>query len=296
MTAPQTCEKYQQWMDEAFAGELEAARRDEFQAHVQTCPHCRPLWQEYLEVRDAVEAWRSGSGPTELTEARILRAAAERIRQEKKARIGRGWRVLLSRPLIAAATVALIAGVGIYSQFLMKPETPPVVEQVPPGPRMQDEAPKAPEQAFQKTEEAAKPEPQPALLPPPAPAQRTRVIEEAPLKKPVSAPASQEGAADTAQEPPSGTGGGMPKPAEREAAPQAESILKYTPTEMKSLSKAPPPPREQLMRSAEKKMKAHDFQGALQDLLEAQKIEDSEEIRALIDECRSEIRLIPKND
>ena len=101
---------------------------------------------------------------------------------------------------------------------------------------------------------------------------------------------------DTAQEPPSGAAGGMPKAEEREAAPQNENILRYTPTEMKTLSKPPSAPREQLMRSAKEKMKARDFQGALQDLLAAQKIEDSEEIRALIDQCRSEIRLIPNEE
>lgn len=349
-----TRDKIQELMEEAFMEGPEAPVYAELQKVLKENPEYLPLWEEFLSVRKAMGILEANSQPLELVTARVRQSARKNLEAgqggAKKTKISKGWRFLLSQPVVAAATVAVIVGVGIYSQFWLKeqpgdlsqprPLVDGMITREPPPPeveskkldsfkdeRLRIQKSKAKEIARPRSlsEEAAPP---PAKFAPKTSAPSGLLkgeglgggVMEAEKPQPVQAldqkpqPKKME-KRDTLQLAPQAPvpalpeGGRKAEPAVSAPVPATRSKMQYsTPKGRTGYEKAtesdaaidqaaptektPDPHWTKLITQAKTKMKAKDYPGALQDLLEAQKINDSEEVRKLIAKCREKIRLV----
>jgi hypothetical protein len=254
----------EQQMDEAFTAGPGSKEEEALVVFLASHPEYQPLWQEYQNLRSGMTTLAVKETPSEVTRARIRHAAHERLKTVAKGK--RGWRWLMSQPLVAAATVLLVVGVGIYSQHLLREEKKaeqklPTMEpgQSSAGKPAQDlEEPllkfrkalppeaEAPTEKFKFEFPTAQPSPAKAIAPP----------------TPASG-AGSERAGGTASEPP---------PA---AAP-----------ELKAQRLAPPSRYELLVSQAKEKIAAQDCPAALKLLQEAQHIQDTTELQALIKKCQ----------
>ncbi len=314
MTQP--CQKYQDWMVDAFGDELEESLASEMQAHLESCPGCAEIWSDFAEIRRGMEQIETLEPPSELSAARILKAAERKLpRQPASSPI---WRFLLSRPAQVAAMMVLILGVGLYTQKWLKTHREPM----PPAP-------------FHE------PIPAPTLTAPPAApspplfyeravkeekARRRDEVKTAKEKAPLLAPKGL----DRPDPPPqpealggaaTGTPGGsaegilrekaaeeqpMAEPAKPAAVPapaQDKNLQRMTPAstleapreteadfgiqaKQKALSL---PEQNSLLTSAKAKIREGNCAGALPDLLLAQKLGDNSEIPPLIEMCRTRL-------
>lgn len=321
MIQKRTEEQIIELMDMTFSEGPEAPVYQELQVILAEQPEYQALWEEYLSLKRGMDALEQESAPLELTDARVLKAAREKTKKGATPKVSRGWRILLSQPLVAAATVVLIIGVGVYSQVWMKRQTerqdfapkmaPTQVEEI----QVLDDTALEPKEADRAPVKSLAP-----AVPPPAKKESPK----ARRKKQIEgfAPTQPSGETGYGREVHPGGSvqgvGGMvqdkldrdqaPSPAKPQAAPrslemkskkapEAAPSLKALDTAMEREAREEIAPRGvnpyfDLLRKAKIKMGHKDYSGALQDLLEAQKFKDSEEIRKLIAECRAEIRLL----
>lgn len=289
MTEKWTEEKMTALMDEAFSASPGDPVHEKLRRILGENPEFNPLWQEYQVLRKGMETWAQEAGPSELTRARILRKAAG-----KRLRISHAWRILLSQPVVAAATVLLIVGVGIYSHYWMKQQSET------PTPTLQDGI---------GLEKVLKEEAAPKAAPPPQPETARPRQQPAPQtfkpkKKPLAAPPSsipekalraQPGAGTVAAPAPTPQGT-LDQAAPAEAAPigEGKARFRYEPSRAAEMEKKEASPRwQKLITQAKGKMKTGDYATALKLLREAEQIQSSPELEKLIQECQEKIKTQP---
>lgn len=273
----------EQKMDEAFAAGPGSAEERDLLKFLTEHPEYHPLWKEYQTLRRGMILLKDQTGPSEITRARIQRLSREHL--QKTAHTGRGWRWLLSQPVVAAATVLLVVGFGIYSQYLLKEEK-----------RLEQTLP-ATEKLKMSTPEAAPPAPvsKPNVRsvtqpPPPVPAKK-KAAEPKPnlFQTPTDAgTAGGAGFKETAKdEAPSEK---APAALERERQQESEGAVApgaapVAAPELKAQRAAPPSSYDRLLAQAKDKIASGDCPAAMKLLLEAQKLENTEEVRNLIHQC-----------
>lgn len=356
-----TCEKTQEKILEAIGTAWDPGKESDLAVHLQICPACRELWEDCERIRVGMDALEPGEGPSELTAERILKAAREQQAHVKPIPEKAGRRFLTARPVQIAAMVALIVGVGLYSQKWLKdrgnelapadfktapvkaPVTAPAPETAPPpapaanpqpagdaaktpapagpaapgqavtAPSVKDavERFKAPAPAKPDLKEKAKPaEPLPSVpegaggglmdqpselgkvSPSGAITTERRTVEEdqAPAAKGLAAPAP------SAQKPAAPAAKAMQAPAATTAAPGAPAPVppadgeQQREAEAKKESEEGKVARRKLVASAKSKINIGDYQGALQELLRAERQGSSAEIARLIQLCRDKLK------
>jgi hypothetical protein len=248
----------EQRMDEAFAAGPGSAEERELQDFLARHPEYHALWKEYQTLRRGMDLLQDRSEPSEVTRARIHRLSREHLQKTDHA--GRRWRWLLSQPMIAAATVLLAVGFGIYSQYLFK-ETKKFEENIP----------------VPKKQELAVP------TPAPAPAQvfekKTKSLPKVSAPQPAPAPVLEP---PKALAPAADSAGG---------AGMMRSISEEKASELKALQASPRKDEDdlsfydQLLAQAKDKIASEDCPGALKLLQEAQSLKETPELRDLIRQC-----------
>ncbi|HKY62688.1 MAG TPA: zf-HC2 domain-containing protein [bacterium] len=166
------CQQCQEWMEEAFGGELKPELAAALDSHLAGCAECRANWEEFRLLRRGLDALvAEEDGPSPFVEAKILRAAAAR-NAAPAARPSGFWRWLLNPAAVGFATLALIAGLGYLGrEELLRHRraddlTAPVSPPPPPAPKA---APAPTADSLDYTEPApAKPLSQPAVEKPEA--------------------------------------------------------------------------------------------------------------------------------
>ncbi len=260
-------------MVEAFGEEIDPLSFLELEAHLATCADCSSDWRELKAVRQGMEALGKIEGPSELTEARILKAADRKVSTKTKPVASAWWRWMLSPPALAAAMLALIIGVGIFShQWVqrhpeVKPSMEPALMPRPAEPAKQLMAPPI-EDTFTKTKALEEMSAKPALAP--------SMGGEGGLKRKEIVPVESE---KDLSLPATGSF--------KETLPQAaqpEGVLKQEKLDAQVISQ-----QKKIIAAGKAKIKIKDYQGALADFLQAQKIQDSEELRKLMALCRNEL-------
>jgi len=289
-------------MEEAFLAGPDTTAYLELQKVLKENPEYQSLWEKYLQLRQTLQSMEEEPSPSELVAARIRKAAREHLatrdKQQKIPKLSRAWSFILSQPFVAAATVVLIIGVGIYSQIGIKEELQK--ESFVPPPRLEKPVKRRSPLPADSQEEASR---EGGLLdefespPPPKNLEKT---DRAKLKQPgaepiLAHPKEKASPALSAPAPAPADSRNLQyqAPASRRkgygGAPAVEGARAQEAAESKLIAN---PYWAGLIQQAEAKMTAKDYQGALQDLLEAQKINDSKKIRDLIEECKREIRLV----
>jgi hypothetical protein len=111
-----TCERYRSWMVEALYGELDDARRAEFDAHVGECADCAALYSELRSTGDLMNRRRRPDPGPEFwdgywrrLEQRVARDDSVLVDASRFAR----WRSLGSWGYRVAAVVAVLAA-GVW--------------------------------------------------------------------------------------------------------------------------------------------------------------------------------------
>jgi hypothetical protein len=294
VTEKWTEEKVVALMDEAFSASPGDPVHEKLRRILEEKPEFNPLWQEYRLLRKGMESWSQEAGPSEMTRERILKKAARGI-PGKKLRLSHAWRLLLSQPVVAAATVLLIVGVGIYSHYWVKQQTetqtPPLQDGIGLEKVMEEEAP--PKHPPPSPPEPARPRQQPMTQIP------------KPKRKPQAAPSSSIPEKALRVQPGAGTGAAPAPPpsqdtldraAPTEAAPMGEGLTQFRvepsragETEKKEVS----PKWQKLISQAKRKMKAGDYAAALKLLREAEQIQSGPELEKLIQECTGKIKTQP---
>lgn len=278
----------EQRMDEAFAAGPGSKEEQELLLFLFQHGEYQSLWREYQTLRKGMDMLQATGAPSEMTRARIRHVARERLKTLPTGK--RGWRRLLSQPVVAAATVLLVVGFGIYSQYLFRQERK-IEQKLPTTEQGYLPGSKPVETLGQpKQVQEAKPELAPAkkITPaekfkqesPPAP-----VAPEALAPAPASKPASAKATAP--QTPAGAAGSGLMQPLEqreRAADSAAEPAQAVTP-ELKAQRITPPSRYELLLSQAKEKITARDCPGALKLLKEAQQLEDTPEIHELFKKC-----------
>ncbi len=314
-------------MEEAFSAEANDPIQQSLELLLSDQPEFQNLWKEFLTLRRGIEGLEANSVPSEMTRARILQAANQQTQPRSVSKPSKIWRVLLSQPVVAAATVALFVGFGIYSHFWRQEPTrnlPPVSSPVQP----QEEKRGAPEpsQVLIEKDAATSEAPKGAASMAPADDAKERkapVVQkpklDAPKKMapPPPSPALRERAPTTV---PVGNSGSSPQPAakalggraleragvapeavEGQIRDQAEDSLSSDKLMQGSDEQAPEQeatskseekqkqaePVATLVKQAKVLMEEGNYREALIKLKEAQQSHDSQEIRKLISQCRA---------
>jgi len=356
------CQQCQDWMEDAFSGELKPELKPALDSHLAACEECRAGWEDYRLLRRGLDALAENEdGPSPFVEAKILRAAA--ARNAKSEAPSGFWRWLLRPATISFATLALILGLGYLGreELLRHRQAENLTAPVAPAPQAPKAIPATSLDSFGASEpapakpSATAPAPVTPLIKKSAPDAKAKASTEArdsavqrqelqqqatqPAAAPVPPPAEEKGRALSA--PSSGAaanGAGFKDEVRaREASiPEAELAAPPTPRQdtektvqsgaakpkpseqaqpAKTLQRAPQPgapagdlseggigggsaPKElpegsklnQLLQSAKAKIKRQEYASALDDLLAAQKIQDTKEIQDLILLCRSHLR------
>lgn len=314
--------------DEAFARGPNAPLPPELAKLIAENSRAKELWEEYLQLREGMALLEESQSVSEINRARILQAARQNTTRPARLSIGRGWRFLLSQPMVAAATVVFVLGFGIYAHYWMRDyektqdvQSPALEEEIAtpmkmeaPTPQRKRTQPTPLRQLYSddmkaKTVREAPAKPAPQGVPPIPPKTDTT----APVggEEPGFMKGRSGGAADLAPE---------PVPAAKPLAPTSGKMLQ----EKKKMKKAPAAPAakvapgaaprrslshfategesslsqanlakfQKLVDQGRSKMSQKKYHDALKDLLEAQRIQDTEELRKLIAQCRANIRLI----
>jgi hypothetical protein len=266
----------EQRMDEAFAAGPDSREERALIAFLAEHPEYQSLWEEYQTLRRGMGVLQARAAPSEMTQARIRQASRERLQRADPSR--RGWRWILSQPMIAAATVLLVVGFGIYSQYLLR-ETKNVE---PPLPALEKRALPTTTQPVQIFEKKKLRSPTPfneaAPAPPPAPE---------PSAPEAFAPAlDSTGGAGVMRSLSEGSAPATAPPSrdQEEKGGMAPSVG----PELKAQQVQAPSPFQRLIAQAKVKIAAQDCPGALNLLKEAQKTEDTPEVRALIKQCEKQ--------
>jgi len=131
-----SCHYYQDRLVEAFGDELDPSGMAKLEEHMATCAECSATWQDYRSLRKGLDSLGEQTLPSDLTRARILKAAARAQKNSPEKEVRPFWKLLLSPPAMAAAMVALLVGVGLYSQKWLEnnhpmPATAPVMQKAP---------------------------------------------------------------------------------------------------------------------------------------------------------------------
>ncbi len=285
-------EDVQELMDLAFSGEISRVDREKLEEILKNFPQYRSTWREYETLRHGLDLLEKSATPAQLTIARLQKSAGEKLFQRTEKKLGAGWRFFLSRPFKVAAMLLIFAGVGIYSQYWMKHRTPPeTLKQVPSQPAM---PPKSVQSLSLPPAQAPAPAQTPRTGPLLVPAAREKAaLPPPPLPEPEAEPALKLKAISPPQKaraaPMEAEGAGA-QGFTQEQKPELIKALKNGAMRDEALGE-----QARLVQSAKRKIRDKDFAGALQDLLEAQKIKDGEEIRDLIVICRREMRLMEEN-
>lgn len=327
MTDKIKCHEFQEKMTLHFAGELSQVDQADLEEHLKVCPECASLWEEYLQIRRGMDHLESLSEPSEWSQAVVRKAAQQKLTDRRKIKMGGGWRVLLSQPVVAAATVVLIIGVGIYSQVWLKREKAEV-ESIQPK-KLEDsmvepqlrETPSVPGEAAQEH-----PATSAKKLAPPPPAPEPAKAREGSAgflkedtqrdRKPSTVEADDAGETMGRGSP----GGVFPQLAPSAPAPKAARTLEQlepeaqlpqeekldsavdgeklkAPSQAKDEKPAPTPSPEPkksewdlIVERAKAKMNAGDFRGALVDFQKAQKMKDTPELQKWIRATQQELK------
>lgn len=309
------CSTCQESMVDAYGGELAPDARQAFEAHLVECTACRELWQDYQDLHTSVGVWAREQQASPQSAKNILEAADAKLRRGPKISLHPWWKVLLSPPALAAATLLLVAGIGLYSQrwlgepvgFKTSPPSnsaSPEKAALPEARPRQTTTPAVPVE-FKKDlakKPAAKP-PIPPLISSPARLEGLGITE---FAQPAPAPQNEaQRASETEMKafaPPSMTESTGPAAApatgmkaKASAATGQMQAEKEETLDKTAADAAMEPDREQaqtpvsLLNSAKKKMEKKDYSGALKDLKKAQEIQDSAEVRKLIRECQKNL-------
>lgn len=305
-------------MEQAFCAEADDPVHHELQEVLQAQPEFNPLWEEFQALRQGVAQLESRESPSELTRNRILNLGPKTRGRLDGVKPSGVWRWLLSQPVVAAATVAVFIGMGIYS-FYWRQENAPKLQPSVPSQEMSQPLPKSPGPGAQESDQLSDRAPAPARL------ERGKEEKAEGLKKPAPKP---DAAGKRAQPTPSEAPAAVPLQVEGEAAPpspepkplgstlggSAPSIQAGDADQMprKTTEEAPkakklkerPEARSQVKDSsldeedmdtktlvdrAKELMEQGRYQEALIALKRAQKIKDTKEIRQLIAQCRAAI-------
>ncbi|MCE9625082.1 MAG: zf-HC2 domain-containing protein [Deltaproteobacteria bacterium] len=115
MTENAECRQCQDWIDDAFSGELAAELRPKLQAHLDSCPECRAVWQDTQTLQRGMALLAESDGPSLKSQTAILRAAEARAEKGQAKRAGL-WSWLFRPATVAFATLALVAGLSILGR------------------------------------------------------------------------------------------------------------------------------------------------------------------------------------
>jgi hypothetical protein len=262
-------EDIEQRMDEAFSAGPGSKEEQALSALLSEHPEYQALWKEYQNLRQGMDILQTNSVPSELTGARIRHAARGRLKKAVPNR--RGWRWLLSQPLVAAATVLLVVGFGFYSQYLWR-ESKKTELPTQKLPVQEEPSPPTPSQGSAATEKFKLEWEAP---PPPKPAPTNALAPQS--SQPIALPKI------TAPTTPTGAGGaGLAEP----SVPADEAVQRQAP-ELKAQRVSPKSPYDVLLSEAKDKITAQDCPAALKLLAEAQKIKNTDEVKKLMAQCHT---------
>ena len=144
-----SCTEFEQSLKQAVETRSEHELRD-LRDHAAACPICRPLWQRFTLLQQAIPLWKAQVPDVDLSDSVILRVAAgQPAAASRPARSSRlRWAVALTTAAAVCALAVILWPAPENRQVVESPQ-PPVVEP------QQDDTPLEPVVAMQPAHEGA---------------------------------------------------------------------------------------------------------------------------------------------